>query len=557
METLPIREKNKKEEIGDIRDIHPNGLNDFFEKQYNSGDLEKYLDKIAEEPSVIAHISYWEKYLNPKYKNLFEEMYKEKVLPEIKNSELPLALEKRFSEKELKMIFEDIQTIQLTFGCSKGCKFCGLDAVPGVSDHIPFEQLKNFFSKYGKELSVSEPFLYYASEPADYRSEDKEGRVVAYKDVEALAHDNSGYIPTITTREINDESWLNFLGERTNKEDVRVSVYGKFKDVDIPDQIDASKTLIYKHDKIPLGKDITRENQEGSLVGIGCFDGILVTPRGIYNVMQIPVSIEYPQGQMIVPLREISKEPICIGQSFESVLSCAVLQNNVELYVDRFLIKPYVTVETGAGMFDIVLDNELNVKNVIPSDEKVEELMGRMERFRKLRRIIISKDKQILVDYLGSLEEGDGEVLVEICHQISGMEIVDIEDKNKLAENLISLRRLAFNRINIKIGEFEDEIGEYSKKQKDKLGPGWFDSRDFVLGPNSNFYVNASRSMIQVDSDGKKYFRLERPGDVNTAEILIYPPEGFKWENAGDFWNIRLLYGSRVKVRLIDSQKDK
>lgn len=62
--------------------------------------------------------------------------------------------------------------------------------------------------------------------------------------------------------------------------------------------------------------------------GIGCIDGALITPRGVYNVAQVLISEEFPQGQVVVPIRELSDTPVKIGQHLKEILSSGIIESN-------------------------------------------------------------------------------------------------------------------------------------------------------------------------------------------------------------------------------------
>ena len=83
-----------------------------------------------------------------------------------------------------------------------------------MREHIPYAQLANLFKKYGKGLNLSQPVLYWASEPSDYGS--KEGlEDRTYEDVHQLASEFAHYNPGITTSEFKKQGWLNFLKKNT------------------------------------------------------------------------------------------------------------------------------------------------------------------------------------------------------------------------------------------------------------------------------------------------------------------------------------------------------
>lgn len=138
----------------------PEELADFFSDLEEKNELEGFLEKAAEHESLVAMFSYWEKWLEKDQGQLIDRIVEKKREVYGESSEsLPLELEKKFNEDELSLIFNNTGAIQLTFGCSKGCPFCGFDAIPGVREHIPYSQLLNLFQEYGLVLNKPHPFL--------------------------------------------------------------------------------------------------------------------------------------------------------------------------------------------------------------------------------------------------------------------------------------------------------------------------------------------------------------------------------------------------------------
>jgi hypothetical protein len=74
---------------------------------------------------------------------------------------------KTFNKDQMKLIVNNIATIQLTEGCNTACPDCGLGAKPGVTDYISWNFLENLFTNYKDEFN-SIRGLYFASEPFDY-----------------------------------------------------------------------------------------------------------------------------------------------------------------------------------------------------------------------------------------------------------------------------------------------------------------------------------------------------------------------------------------------------
>lgn len=304
--------------------------------------LEDSFKDICDDPDLLAHVSYWEKWLTRDQASMLERVRLDHRV-EVRKKELPLGLEERFDEKDLDLIFSNVSAIQLTVGCSIGCPHCGFDAIKGVKEEIPYEQLKNMFERYGKQLHKGAPFLYWASDPSDYRSKDKDGNQKSYQDVHRLAVNESRYEPGITTQN-HEAAWLDELRKMKRNQDpaiessFRVSTHG-LSDDDVSKIVEkeeegklhvvGNKDASGKRKKF-LGMGITQKKLENidpdtPKSGIACKDGILITPRGLYGFVVVPISQEFPQGQIIMPLHEISDLPIEKGNDMREVLTRSVV----------------------------------------------------------------------------------------------------------------------------------------------------------------------------------------------------------------------------------------
>jgi hypothetical protein len=85
-------------------------------------------------------------------------------------------------------------SIELTEGCNSACPDCGVGALPGVRDYIPFSFLEFLFSRFSDEFSRRGMMLYFASEPFDYKDGDKD-----YIDVHRLFERRVGFSPDLIT----------------------------------------------------------------------------------------------------------------------------------------------------------------------------------------------------------------------------------------------------------------------------------------------------------------------------------------------------------------------
>lgn len=309
----------------------PRELADYFSQLYKANKLEVFLEKASDDPALRAQFGYWEKWFGTTQRELVDSIVakKQEIYGE-KSSDLPLALNERFSGEELEIVISNIRAIQLTYGCSKRCAFCAIDAVPGVKDHIPYSQLANLFKKHGKLMKDSEPFLYWASDPSDYTS--KEGlEDRTYEDVHQLALEYAGYDPHITSKETDDPRWIEFMkAAGTGKGGRRISAYGATKEKykELGEKMRGGRDYV---DVLGLETEHIKgigvsQNKFGTVSpdelvkGIGCKEGLVLTPRGLYSVVQVPVSKEFPQGQIFVPFEEFDDDDVKIGDSLADIV---------------------------------------------------------------------------------------------------------------------------------------------------------------------------------------------------------------------------------------------
>jgi len=321
-----------------ILEMSPKEMADLFTDLDENGQLQSFLEQSVDNPALVAQFSYWEKWLEKDQRRLLDETVakkREAYEGEEDKESLPLHLEKRFTEDELtQFILPNIGAIQLTFGCSRGCPFCGVDAVPGVREHIPYSQLANLFQKYGVYFWDIEPLLYWASEPSDYSSklelEDK-----TYKDVHQLAVEYAGYNPFTSSRETNDNQWLKFLNAEGSK--ARVSVYGyDAKKIEkIRGNLKNEVEIIGENSQHRQGIGLSfspDKNTEHLISGIACRDGLLLTPRGLYSMAVVPISEKFPQGEVVVPFEKIADKQIEAGDSMEKVLCTATITRPIDAF---------------------------------------------------------------------------------------------------------------------------------------------------------------------------------------------------------------------------------
>lgn len=335
----------------EILQLSPDKLIHYLTDLQKNGDLDKFLEFAVNDASLLAHLSYWEKWLEKDQRRLLENLVqKKKELYPDRSESLPLELEKNFPPEELKLIFSNIKAIQLTYGCSRGCTFCGFDAIKGVREYISYSQLANLFQEYGSAISEARPILYWASEPSDYLSEDR-----TYEDVHELALNYAGYDPSITT--VNqDQSWLNFMAlskdlkkinewnflSKSSNRRLSSTTLNEYQKNKAEEKIinAAKEALKYSRDNrsfenikdVPylkgMGKSFEKRDEASGILlsGIASYDGMLLTPRGLFNIFVIPISQEYPQGTVVVPFEKLEDKKISVNDNLKEIMRWGIIK---------------------------------------------------------------------------------------------------------------------------------------------------------------------------------------------------------------------------------------
>lgn len=230
-----------------------------------------------------------------------------------------------FSENQKRKIFKNLGAMQLTIGCSIGCPDCGLEAEKRVRDYIPAKLATSLFRQYRTQLASKKTrALYYASDPLDYSFDGKD-----YFEIENEYKENAGEnLCTITAvprgkeetvfkslleeegiisgRKINAISVTKFNYSRLEK------AFKKFSQENaeiLPDDFSSEFSEFIKDN--PFVRDyynekgrakrhkLGKQNKDNlDSIGIGCFNGVLITPEGVYNIQTVPVTPGCPTGQI-------------------------------------------------------------------------------------------------------------------------------------------------------------------------------------------------------------------------------------------------------------------
>lgn len=258
----------------------------------------------------------------------------------------------QFDENQKIKILKNTFAIQLTEGCSTGCKDCGLGAEKGVTDYIPFEFLKTILSNknFKKSKKYNLPIFYFASEPFDYDFDGKN-----YLDVHKLYQDKKTHNPDVVTSipKGQEERIFNILAKNIDKQTQRnelvvkcisltkfnykriKKIFNELVYVKNQTKNNSNKYVL----KFPNGIELENENEidfedflnsinKESHVNVRNFysnetgrykigeenkndlekywlsnyKGIILTPKGVYNIRPTKLTFDNPIGQLITPV---------------------------------------------------------------------------------------------------------------------------------------------------------------------------------------------------------------------------------------------------------------
>jgi hypothetical protein len=214
-------------------------------------------------------------------------------------------------QKTAELIFKNMRVLQLTEGCSGGCKSCGNGADFGVKDQLSFKDIRNIFRVHGHRFRSNHVFPYYGSDPLDYQ-DPKTGHT--YLNVSHLFKTECGYMPGLRTIVPRGKVQLaKDLADFGIRFGISLSYMntGRLKH-DWPELFDPS-TLKQKYptvdiDRIKFNRSLNQKTSSAdadpleNFEGIGCFDGLLLTPAGFYNVIQGVGTPDFPEAQMRIKI---------------------------------------------------------------------------------------------------------------------------------------------------------------------------------------------------------------------------------------------------------------
>lgn len=352
--------------------LSPRALAERFKTVEAEDNLPAFIDFLVNDDALLANVSWWEKWLTNGQVKLFEAAIKERKLREaekLKTDVLPLGLEKKFTPEELHAIFSNIGAVQLTYGCSMACKLCGFDALPGAREHISFKQVRSLLEQFGNQFprenqGKHDAFFYYASDPWDYKSEE-DGEKRDFKDVYLLAKEFTGISSGIRSRKVTDTDWINTLGDlrAEGSSPVQISTLGLSKEniKKLQEKLKGSKAIHIQEGGMSedgvrgIGRDSLGSQDSMGKGGIGCFDGMLLTPRGIYSSVQLPISEQYPQGMVMVPFERCDITQVKVGMRIEEALRYVIPINRGIKESQTNYDEEKITYKNGLSEFEVCI----------------------------------------------------------------------------------------------------------------------------------------------------------------------------------------------------------
>ncbi len=251
------------------------------------------------------------------------------------------AVMKEFSDSQIELFLNNVGAIEINYGCSIGCDFCGVDAVKGLKEVASYDSIVGLVNRM-KGISMDHmPLQYWRSDPLDWEENEKD-----YYDINSLFNDEFGKSPFISTAvpkgkeglalelllrgelgrisisHMNFKRLQRYFNEKfpvltTHKFEVddskdmrRIMFTEKYEEpkenawVDLVEELEAPP-IVRGHSTFTRDgkKDPKRFQRIGkknignlSAIGIACFHGGLLTKEGMYNVEIVRPSEEHPEG---------------------------------------------------------------------------------------------------------------------------------------------------------------------------------------------------------------------------------------------------------------------
>jgi hypothetical protein len=204
---------------------------------------------------------------------------------------------RQMSREQLETAMGHVHSVQLTYGCSVGCWFCGCDVPKGVRATLPDEIVDFLANNFQPQFELRQPYLYGNNDPLDWTSRGKDFRyaydrltnqqnwgssvstaVPPGKEELALACVQEGYLARISISSMNERRLT------TRAPDI----YAQAEAHDVE--------LFYPERKLlAIGRASDQALEADSLSNRV---GTLVTPLGIYTINLTCPSIRYPTSEI-------------------------------------------------------------------------------------------------------------------------------------------------------------------------------------------------------------------------------------------------------------------
>jgi|GEM_PF-2292273 len=137
--------------------------------------------------------------------------------------------------------------------------------------------------------------------------------------------------------------------------------------------------------------------------GIGCFDGVLMTPRGLYNVIQTARTEEFPQAQVLVPFEGFSEKSIQKGDSIKDIMRRYVILHDRSRY-NKPENHSVVFLGKNKEVYDVEFDTDFKIKKVSLNSEKKEEIEAQ-EQKRRERAVHLESLRPVVSRFLSVCEK--------------------------------------------------------------------------------------------------------------------------------------------------------
>ena len=262
------------------------------------------------------------------------------------------------------LIMQNIGFLQTNFWCTKWCFFCGCDAIYSKNPiSIPFPQIKYLFKNYSKEITKNYTYLYWASDPLDYRFRNK-----TYKHVLKLYQKYIKKRPYTSSAIRKDNFWLY---KQIAKKVTRVSylwsdkqIYEKIKHQINDDSYEGFSLKNIRYNGLWGYKNQKYDN------GILCLNGTLLTPFCAYNLVNIGrCNNFFPQWLLSYPVLTLSNDQIKPGD------------NLIDFLTKKIVMYDYVDLRVQRGKFDkfvVFLRDYSNIYFLICTKSEIENWIIRV-----------------------------------------------------------------------------------------------------------------------------------------------------------------------------------